>query len=96
MTLAIHNQEAAMQYGSTKSPKHVQTRKAVVFEVEPRRGYPTLIDPPERFIVLTDPPPRMFVCSGATEEEVVKLAEARGFSFDEDPEPFPSEPQPGS
>ncbi|MBZ2496017.1 hypothetical protein IPS96_22135, partial [Xanthomonas perforans] len=49
----------------------------------------TLTDPPEWFLVLTDPPPYVFVCSGSTKEEAIQRAEKLGYSFEENPEPFP-------
>lgn len=75
--------------GSYKSPAPVNTTKAIVIKADPVHGYPTETEPPEWFIVLTDPTPRKFVCSGSTKEEAITRAEEMGFSFEEDPEPFP-------
>lgn len=78
-------------YGSMSSPPPVNTRKVILIKADPVCGYPTQTDPPEWFIVLTDPAPRKFVCSGATREEAISQAEGLGFSFEEDPEPFPAD-----
>ena len=77
--------------GGFKSQAPVNTRKVIVVEANPVHGYPTETDPPEWFIVLTDPAPRKFVCSGSTRAEAIERAEDMGFSFEENPEPFPAD-----
>ncbi len=78
-----------MSLGGFKSTPRVASRKVILVKSELVRGHPEQADNPEWFLVLTDPPPRNFVCSGATEEQAIKRAEDMGYSFEEDPEPFP-------
>lgn len=79
----------ARKTGSFRSPPAVNTRKVILVKADPCHGFPTQVEPEEWFLVLTDPAPRKFVCSGATSAEAIQRAEARGFSFEEDPGPFP-------
>ncbi|MBO9876096.1 hypothetical protein [Xanthomonas sp. D-99] len=78
-----------MAYGNQKSKPQRQSRKVILVEASPQHGHATLTDPPEWFLVLTDPPPYVFVCSGSTKEEAIQRAEKLGYSFEENPEPFP-------
>ena len=81
-----------MSIGTMGRSKQVNTRKVIVVKADPCHGFPTETDPPEWFLVLTDPAPRKFVCSGSTMDEAIQRAEELGFSCEEDPAPFPSDP----
>lgn len=78
-----------MRYGKTSSPPIINTRKVILVKADPCHGFPTEMDPPEWLLVLTDPPPRRLVCSGETPDVAIGRAEEQGYSFEEDPAPFP-------